>query len=549
MSVTVTGLHNAQELRDLFGRGMNSDLYKLPADKQEMDRLSLQHRIWKLMAGELYPKEAENAVQNALHRAKDDLSPPMILDVGSGSGTWAVEMALKFPHAKVIGMDLIQSNPSFVPPNCMFVKADATAGLSDYVGQFDIVQCRSVAKHVPDAQEFARSVGKTVRPGGLFFFADAVTNIYNEKFERYLLAEFKELGSENRLADDDRSWFARWMSEVTERWTTKAQQNTDGDKLHILINEVGQFEDVHQSTYWSPIGWDGENIVTNRTAGAEIGKLMVLNVYDFLQSSKPSLLAAGLSRDVVEIWVKNVQQEAVNPAKHMLMNVLAQTISGRFDCLPAGGFTLCQNLWGANAGVGNQNSTLISTTSDTISWETVWTWANNENSVKSYANVESLTAKGVQLSNIASAPTSWRWTYKTQSSGIRADVSYDIWLGPASSGTPASSASAYEVMIWLSGKGGIQPVGSQTTTGISLAGHNWNLWKGPNSNWQVLSFVSADGDITEFEADLNEFFEYLVSNQGVSSSQFLQSIQTGTEPFTGSADLLTNSYSVSVSSK
>ena len=60
------------------------------------------------------------------------------------------------------------------------------------------------------------------------------------------------------------------------------------------------------------------------------------------------------------------------------------------------------------------------------------------------ANVQSNTAKGVQvrrasilsvckgtrnthaelqLSNIASAPTSWSWTYKTQSDGIRADVS------------------------------------------------------------------------------------------------------------------------------
>ena len=52
----------------------------------------------------------------------------------------------------------------------------------------------------------------------------------------------------------------------------------------------------------------------------------------------------------------------------------------------------------------------------------------------------------------------------------------------------------------------IQPVGSQTTTGISLAGHTWNLWKGPNSNWEVLSFVSQDGDITDFSADLNDFF-------------------------------------------
>ncbi|EJD05344.1 endocellulase [Fomitiporia mediterranea MF3/22] len=229
--------------------------------------------------------------------------------------------------------------------------------------------------------------------------------------------------------------------------------------------------------------------------------------------------------------------------------VIAQTISGKFDCLPAGNFNLCQNLWGANAGVGGQNSTLISASGNTVSWETQWTWANNENSVKSYANVESLTAKGVQLSNVASAPTSWSWTYKTQSEGIRADVSYDIWFGQASSGTPASSASSYEIMIWLSGKGGIQPVGSQSVTGINLAGHNWNLWKGPNSNWEVLSFVSADGDITDFNADLNEFFTYLTENQGVSPSQFLQSIQTGTEPFTGNADLLINSYSVSVTSK
>ena len=74
-------------------------------------------------------------------------------------------------------------------------------------------------------------------------------------------------------------------------------------------------------------------------------------------------------------------------------------------------------------------------------------------------------------------------------------------------------------MIWLSGKGGIQPVGSQITTGINLAGHNWNLWSGPNTNWQVFSFVSANGDITDFNADLKDFFDYLVQEQGVAGTQ------------------------------
>ena len=96
---------------------------------------------------------------------------------------------------------------------------------------------------------------------------------------------------------------------------------------------------------------------------------------------------------------------------------------------------------------------------------------------------------------------------------------YDIWTGVAQSGSPATSASSYEIMIWLSGQGGIQPVGSQVESGICLAGHTWTLWKGPNANWEVLSFVSEDGDITEFDADLKEFFDYIVENQGVSSSQ------------------------------
>ena len=65
----------------------------------------------------------------------------------------------------------------------------------------------------------------------------------------------------------------------------------------------------------------------------------------------------------------------------------------------------------------------------------------------------------------------------------------------------------------------IQPVGSKILSGLSVAGHTWDLWKGPNSNWQVLSFVSSTGDITNFNADLKDFFNYLVQSQGVSSSQ------------------------------
>jgi xyloglucan-specific endo-beta-1,4-glucanase len=44
-----------------------------------------------------------------------------------------------------------------------------------------------------------------------------------------------------------------------------------------------------------------------------------------------------------------------------------------------------------------------------------------------------------------------------------------------------------------------------------VAGHTWNLWRGPNANWQVLSFVSTSGDITNFNVDLKAFFGKRIS--------------------------------------
>ncbi|KAJ7646818.1 endocellulase [Roridomyces roridus] len=228
---------------------------------------------------------------------------------------------------------------------------------------------------------------------------------------------------------------------------------------------------------------------------------------------------------------------------------VARTIAGSDDCLPAGRYTLCQNPWGEDAGVGSQSSTLVSTTTNTVSWSTNYTWANGPTSVKSYANVLSNPSKGVQLKNVASAPTVWNWDYTSQSGGLRADVAYDIWFGNATSGAPASSASRYEIMIWLSSLGGIQPIGRQITTATPIANQTWNLWKGTNKHWKVYSFVSAAGEINDFNADLNAFFKYLVKSQGIRSTQYIQAIQAGTEPFVGTASFVTKSYSVSIESK
>ncbi|THH09451.1 hypothetical protein EW145_g2015 [Phellinidium pouzarii] len=226
----------------------------------------------------------------------------------------AVEMALEFPHIEVIGIDLTESNPKIVPGNCRFIKADVIAFLEEYAGVFDLIQCRSVAKHVPDATALTCLIGRSLRPGGVLLFADAITDIYNVDKQPYPLALVNDSASNDKI----RSWFARWLFEATARWTTKAQQNTEGDKLHILMREDSQFEYLGQKTYYSPINWDGgdqEGILN----GAEIGKLMLLNVLDFLQASRPSLLSEGLTEATLQVWDKNVRDEVTAPTKRMFL--------------------------------------------------------------------------------------------------------------------------------------------------------------------------------------------------------------------------------------
>ncbi|KAG8913494.1 hypothetical protein FRC00_002291 [Tulasnella sp. 408] len=105
-------------LKDLYGRVVNStsQAYLLPGqtlettDIMEHSRLDMQHEILKKMRNGLF--FAADDVQRALAPREESESQPAVLDIGSGSGLWMIDMAKMFPHVEIVGIDLAPANLS-----------------------------------------------------------------------------------------------------------------------------------------------------------------------------------------------------------------------------------------------------------------------------------------------------------------------------------------------------------------------------------------------------------------------------------------------------
>ena len=133
---------------------------------------------------------------------------------------------------------------------------------------------------------------------------------------------------------------------------------------------------------------------------------------------------------------------------------------------------------------------------------------------------------------------------------LEANVAYDTFVG-----TNCTFGQAYEVMVWLGVYGTITPIGPQIAT-TTIGNTPFNLHGGKNGNITVYSFV-AQTNITSYSGDLYPFFQYLADPssppwtdvlQPIPGTDYLQSIQAGTEAFSGSnASLLTSGYTVSSS--
>lgn len=111
-------------------------------------------------------RSESNPTALSLFKAPIQTPPERILDLGTGSGFWAIEMSDMFVDANVIGVDLANVQPQEVPPNVKFlVKKDFEDRWTHGQDSFDLIHLRCLSGSVTSWSALYQQALVHLKPG------------------------------------------------------------------------------------------------------------------------------------------------------------------------------------------------------------------------------------------------------------------------------------------------------------------------------------------------------------------------------------------------
>jgi len=180
-----------------------------------------------------------------------------ILDIGSGLGAIAVELACKYGAASVIGVDvephLVEHSRERARKNGLDDKVSfkqvSPGALPFSDSTFDIVLTKDAIVHIPDKPPFYRDILRVLKPGGAFVGSDWLrggSGTYSETAAQWLeivhldfemqnldqtSKAMQQSGFENVSLNDRNEWYKEEI---------KAELATlEGEKFHQLTKLIG----------------------------------------------------------------------------------------------------------------------------------------------------------------------------------------------------------------------------------------------------------------------------------------------------------------------
>ena len=144
------------------------NMYGMPIDEQELDRSDMNHAKYLLV------------LHGNHHLAPIAATPQTILDLGTGTGIWAIEMADRYPSAHVTGLDIAPVQPTWVPPNCVFEVEDVEEDWTFRTSSFDFIHAREFLTAIRDWRKLARQSFAHLKPGGWLELSATIPDVSSD---------------------------------------------------------------------------------------------------------------------------------------------------------------------------------------------------------------------------------------------------------------------------------------------------------------------------------------------------------------------------------
>ncbi|KAI0179086.1 S-adenosyl-L-methionine-dependent methyltransferase [Hypoxylon sp. FL1284] len=151
-SVTSSIYRHAYENGRRYHRYHNG-IYPIPNDETEQNREDIKHvAILELTKGiKVFSPIGDY--------------PQKIIDLGTGTGTWAIEVADMFPSAQVVGCDLSPIQPVWVPSNVRFIIDDIEDEWA-HGDNWDLVHVRQVFPAISSPRVVCKQSFSHLKPEG-----------------------------------------------------------------------------------------------------------------------------------------------------------------------------------------------------------------------------------------------------------------------------------------------------------------------------------------------------------------------------------------------
>ncbi|KAF2277869.1 LaeA-like protein [Westerdykella ornata] len=281
-----------------FGRlyhGYRRGMYMYPCDEAEKDRMDIYHKLFLV------------ARRDKLHSAPVPTDAtwgqPRILDLGCGTGIWAIDMADVYLHAEVIGIDLANIQPEKIPPNLRFrVPRDYESLWTLGEDSFDLIHLRMACGSVSSWPELYHKIITHLKPG--------------QGWIEQVEIDLKPRCTDGTLPPD--SPVVKWYEYLVDATQRSERPIAYNQNTRELLETAG-FIDIHEEVIRAPF-----NSWPNDPHQKEIGRWYNLGLTEGLEALSFGPLGRVFRWDVdqhIKPFLETVRQQICNRKIHAYNNI------------------------------------------------------------------------------------------------------------------------------------------------------------------------------------------------------------------------------------